>query len=128
MQTAQTQTERTMLVYRIEHPEGGGPYIGPNNIPDLGIRHSDSADHPPPIEDGIGYVSSFNGEHCGFASIAQFRDWFNPEERQELKACGFQLLSFHTSKVRLGRKQLLFHRESACLDQIFDVTTALPRN
>jgi hypothetical protein len=123
MQTAQTQTEQTMQVYRVEHPEGGGPYIGPNNIPDLGMRHCDG-DHPPPIEDGISVRGGWN---CGFASLAQFQAWFSPEERQELKACGFVLMTFHAAEVRLGRKQLLFDRYVAQPDLVLDVTTALPR-
>jgi hypothetical protein len=112
-----------MLVYRVEHTEGGGPYIGPNGIGDLGMRHCDG-DHPPPIEDGISRVSGMN---CGFASLAHFQAWFTPEERQELKDRGFVLMTFHADTVRTGRKQLMFDRELAQLDLVLDVTTALPR-
>ncbi|WP_439357871.1 hypothetical protein [Bradyrhizobium sp. DASA03007] len=113
-----------MLVYRVEHPEGGGPYIGPNSIGDLGFRHCDPG-HPPPIEDDIGSV---NGQQCGFASLAQFQAWFDPVERQELKDRGFVLMTFHTDTFRLGRKQLTFDRHLAKPDIVLDVTTALPRN
>jgi hypothetical protein len=113
-----------MLVYRVEHPEGGGPYIGEHAIGDLGFRHCDP-DHPPPIDDGIGRVGGWN---CGFESVRHFQQWFNPDERQELKDRGFVLMSFHAAEVRKGRRQVLFDRDAAHLDQIFDVTTALPRN
>jgi hypothetical protein len=112
-----------MLVYRVEHPEGGGPYIGPRSICDLGMRHCDG-DHPPPVEDGISRVGGWN---CGFASLAHFQQWFNRDERQELKDRGFVLMTFHADKVREGRKQLIFDREMAQLDLVLDVTTAMPR-
>lgn len=113
-----------MLVYRVEHPEGGGPYIGPNSIGDLGLRHCDP-DHPNPVEDGI---SGGKGWNCGFESLAQFQAWFSRAERQELKDRGFVLMSFHAAEARKGEKQIVFDRYLAKHDQTFDVTTALPRN
>jgi hypothetical protein len=112
-----------MLVYRVEHPEGGGPYIGPRSICDLGMRHCDG-DHPPPCNDGISSVGSLN---CGFPSLAHFQAWFSPEERQELKDRGFVLMTFHTNHVRMGFHQLVFDRDAAQPDLVLDLTTALPR-
>jgi hypothetical protein len=100
-----------MLVYRVEHPEGGGPYIGPNCITDLGFRHSDGERHPNPSEDGIQRPIGWS---CGFSSLTQYQQWFNREERQELKDRPTLIVVLKDGTVeRVGMRSLRIARTAA---------------
>jgi hypothetical protein len=108
-----------MLVYRVEDDKGCGPYRGDNHVDGMGEKHSDS-DHPAPGDDGLPFLPA-DTMHCGFASLDQFKAWFDQHDRWDLGVNGFRLCVFESDLVDHGDKQVMFHRERARLVEVLHV-------
>jgi hypothetical protein len=113
-----------MLVYRVEDDEGGGPYRGDNHVDGMGSKHTDS-DHPAPCDDGLPFLPP-DYMNCGFASLSQFKAWFDQDDRWDLKVNGFRLRIFKADVVDHGEKQVMFHRGRARLVETRDVVSLRP--
>jgi len=66
-----------MIVYRVEMPDGLGPYYSEMNYPvnhRMGIRHEDRR-HPTPVDD-FGWVKETKNMYFGFDSPQKLFGWF----------------------------------------------------
>ena len=85
-----------MQVFRIERPDGVGPYISCNRSEDLEsltLSHDMDLDRwPTPSEDVFGgnrYIHA--DEKCGFVSMKQLLSWFGPDDINVLDSDGFKI-------------------------------------
>lgn len=126
-----------ITVYRIENPDGTGPYRGTNPklkgfIVDISQARGFEA-HPNPhgdMGDIIERITSYkerktgnwmtmydaaqllmNGRICGFRSIQQLKDWFRDEDLACMSYYGAVLVEYHLKSdkdIHFGKKQVLF--------------------
>ena len=105
----------TVLVYRVEDSEGGGPYFSVeegvwnalSSIPD-----ADDERHPLPADEGLRY---HRGLVCGFESVASAIAWFTSPVLAQLACLGLPLYGFTVPEevVQWGNKQVVFDRDAA---------------
>lgn len=115
-----------MLVYRVESPEGVGPYYCNHGEWCDGPHNSDTG-RPMPYEDGIDGINS-SDHRFGFDSMSKLYDWFSMEELRKLHAAGWRIVTFEIDPihVRIGGRQLTFVRECATI--VRDVCPAAELN
>lgn len=125
-----------MLIYRVEHTDGNGPYSsrGADDTyrsfelrewaGSLCWKHNDEA-HPGPSADGIGYMDEV--EVCGFVSRQKLTSWFR-EEMEALARFGFKIKVYDVpaSAVRKGQRQCVFNRFEASLVEELSITYRVP--
>lgn len=106
-------------VYRVER-DGVGPYASSDGYAQSSSahyteaklhKHNSDIKHPATWQDGI--RNRVKTEQCGFASLKQFRNWFNLKERRVLQNHGFELNVYQSDTVRAGGKQVVFERATA---------------
>ncbi len=111
---------RTRLVFRVETPEGRGPYNCAGHevtveeqdlATEIAWAHSDW-DHPPPNRDGIGWIR--DEEVCGFTARHKAREWF-AEWADVLDEQGFVLSVYRVAadRIRAGFRQAVFEIDAA---------------
>ena len=125
-----------ITVYRIENPDGSGPYRGTNFIlKDFAVeisRLKGDDTHPNPMSDMRDLIEKivdnrnkdnprFNiydaseillkGRKCAFQSIEKMRSWFNDDELSCMDAFGAVLVEYQLQSERdihFGECQILF--------------------
>ena len=118
-------------IFRIESPEGEGPYqrsflFGVDEDDFLrykwetGYRmpHSINERTPSVLKDiGRSRVNRFfkhsSDFNCGFNSLSQLKKWFTKAERKNLSEMGFQIVVFHVQNgyVLSGNHQVIFDKD-----------------
>jgi hypothetical protein len=107
-----------MIVYRVEGPDGIGPYqrmgLGVfrdaelvDLSDDISDDHSWCPKHPSPVDDGIGDMA--DQEICGFIRPEDLKNWFSGW-LQRLDKAGYVVAIYDVSDhdVRVGRHQVVF--------------------
>jgi hypothetical protein len=97
-------------IFRVETPDGGGPYGAGNPYYDhMNAVHGD-ADHPSPEDDAL-LDGIYPDEYCGFATLTDLEEWFSGYE-DVLADAGFEISVYTVplSSVRYGLKQAVFLR------------------
>lgn len=97
-----------MLVYRIQKPDGKGPYASFSERLWTTRTHS-APEHPSPDREGLNIQ---HGEICGFESIDKLRSWFNDKELNALHSLEYVVAVFKVSpnSCKVGNKQVVFKR------------------
>lgn len=124
-----------MIVYRVEHSDGHGPYnfstaegeIRTGDMAELNARlcvaHNDSA-HPSPREDNVPNCMGWTIPGvCGFESLSALAAWFEGWG-QELADHGFMIKVFEIDAqwVSAGNRQLVFMPHASRLNGVMQVT------
>lgn len=105
-----------MLVFRIEHANGGGPYREyldkhPSTSSRLQKHHNGSDAHPVAPEDCL--VGWGHKLQCGFTSLSQLREWFRGQFGF-LDNHGCKLVMYQTTETpEIGLRQCLFDVKSS---------------
>ena len=102
-------------VFRVEKPNGDGPYADLAQkmlCEHMNAVHGD-ADHPDPEEDPM-LDGIMPDEHCGFATLCDLEAWFAGYE-DILDDCGYGIAVYTVplALVRYGHNQALFVRGDA---------------
>ena len=91
------------IIYRVENPEGIGPYrphildeVFPEDIKVILDSHSGDLKRPLPQQDTIGRRPRPN-EICGFVSVKQALKWFNKDLLADLA-----MFDFHLRQIKVG--------------------------
>jgi hypothetical protein len=111
-----------MLVYRVEHPDGAGPYGSAGGRSyrenvfgrELCIRHSDER-HPAPWADGINFMTE--DDFCALVSEERLREWFD-DSWEDLSSLGYFLRVYDVADklVKVGESgQCVFKKHRATL-------------
>lgn len=107
-----------MIIYRVETPDGGGPYNGPRGMSPMEMfaLSNNRRRQPAPGDDIPGY----NGNHSyenrfGFASIDQAKNWFDWRVYHLLEDRGFCLARYLVpdEQVWCGGHQCAFNYTEA---------------
>jgi len=107
-----------MVVYRVEMPDGCGPYYSPLNPRrmSMGIKHFDSS-HPTPADD-FGWVKYNRQYYFGFDSMQSLYSWFGGWLKSILDHGG-KILKYKVDEynVQIGDSglQLIFLKDQAQL-------------
>lgn len=107
-----------MVVYRVEKPNGRGPYSKGNSSEagrKLLGKHQLSNNHPLPDEDGIPCNFYARPEYfCGFHSKELYNEWFGDVfdilAELECSLCEYEAA---LPDIMFGRKQLVFLKGKA---------------
>jgi len=99
-------------MFRVETPNGAGPYAGNEDNPELAHMfavHGD-ADHLDPFDDPM-LDGIYPDEVCGFPTLCSLEDWFTGYEDQ-LADAGYRIAvySVELQTVRYGVRQGVFVR------------------
>lgn len=105
-------------LYRVQHSISGvGPYHESNVHDDISMEfdraHNDLDSHPTPYAESEGGVFMYGDRHSAFGSLAQYKQWFNSQERNIMANNGFQLLELEVPEhdvVKILPKQAVFKR------------------
>ncbi len=113
-----------MRVYRVEGPNGYGPYTFPGFL--CGIPE-DPSKHPVPRDDGIDEDKIVEFHIFGFASLESLQAWFSDEDRQYLSEKGFVVKVYDCPDRRViqGNRQLVFDRDYAIPKETLDILNFL---
>jgi hypothetical protein len=115
-------------VYRIEHkdikyndlvmvgPYGAGGHFDSSQWTNR--YHSKWTGHPAPWSDGIEVPNSEDESDyfCGFPTLKKLMEWFNAQERTNLKQLGFVVAVYDAAKVRSGGHQVVFIPKSVRIE------------
>jgi hypothetical protein len=108
------------LVYRVEDPDGTGPYQLLNRLPLLDKlleRHNHLSRTPQPCWDGFSYNDAHPSywHRFGFVDLRSLKTWFNAVERSLLAAEGCVIRVYNVGEIDwIGRSgQLYFNRGRA---------------
>lgn len=103
-----------MLVYRVEGPNGNGPYT----TNDFSLRfklcdaHTDLRHPGPGADDELRRIEY--DEYCGFNSVEALMEWFSPKWRKALEEEGFIVKVYEYADARVGSfGQTLFVKHDA---------------
>lgn len=105
-----------MRVYRVETPDGKGPYWEGAIIDGMGRAHTlpeTKDNHPSPYNDGLSDCTLPVGTYFfGFTSLAMLNQWFAPEWREKMKAVGHQIAVYDMPECNIveGKYQCAFKR------------------
>ena len=116
-----------MLIYRVEMPEGTGPYVGRSaaaSAVNSGGNYFNEARHPNPCYDDIHEIG---GRVFGFLTMAAMVHWFGPV-LEGLADEGFQLSVYVVADpltVRKGKRQCAFWKDRARLHSRLCLTDCL---
>ena len=108
----------TVTVYRVEQPDGSGPYFYPDgdyrwfdSLERMREDHSDT-DHPTPSRDGLPVIESH--QRSGFVSLVDLKNWFRGWE-PSLAAEDYSITLYDVPEKYIGRggKQAIFHYKKA---------------
>jgi hypothetical protein len=112
-----------MRVYRVECPDGKGPYNQPGNWSfSLGCAHTGGS-HPSPFVDPLlGYSYDEIGLPskdwvCGFASMKDLYGWFGGYLRGAMRRLDARIVMYDVKAgdVRIGKHQVVFNKDRATL-------------
>jgi hypothetical protein len=111
-----------MIVWRVENIHGKGPYnpgAGILNIQEVFFEEFDPKHHPVPSECPVisqRWIKGISGDVFGFISKDDYLTWFFKKKwRSWLSENGFYLCKFDADDLVIGKKQILFDRDSARL-------------
>jgi hypothetical protein len=106
-------------VYRVEGPDGQGPYATMHARKHLSFGRN----QPAPFDDGMRHWQRvFNDMRSedyarhglfGFASLTDLRFWFERDELEALDREGFSKVKYRSRFTVLGRHQVVFDRTQA---------------
>lgn len=108
-------------MFRVEAPNGAGPYAG--NEDDAALAHMfavhGDADHPDPFDDPM-LDGIYPDEVCGFPTLCALETWFAGYE-DPLAAAGYYVAvySVELQAVRYGFKQGVFVRGKTTPTRVF---------
>lgn len=124
-----------MLVYRVEHIDGHGPYRlsqyrndYDNPIWSLKDRicwAHDTYRHPTPREDGIPFINE--DEFCGFDSLEKLKSWFAGFLR-DLRKHNFRVAVYNTDDIKFGEKQVVFKKQGEPVCVLSTLSRKLPKS
>lgn len=97
-------------MFRVEMPNGSGPYVGNEDNADLAhmfARHGDAA-HVDPFDDPL-LEGIYPDEACGFPTLCALEEWFAGYE-DPLHDAGYRIAvySVELQQVRYGLNQAVF--------------------
>jgi hypothetical protein len=109
-----------MLVYRIERPNGQGPYMFPGL---LDTSTEDSNRHPMPVDDGLDPDKIERYHYFGFMCLHSLRAWFDRGMREFLfdKNCLVRVYDVADHKVMIGNRQVVFDRDGSNIVKTLDI-------
>lgn len=106
-------------IYRVEQANGAGPYSWDykDTLSEMFDEHNDAS---PKQDSLLEYIDP--GEHCGFATLGQLKEWFEGYE-DALASLGFRgaRYSVPLALVRYGRTQAVFVRGDLFPEEIFSL-------
>jgi len=117
-----------MYVWRIENPEGQGPWTG-GGMGYMGFdvrykgRAQDPSRHPNPRHDGLKLTKA---HVCGASTLAGIRLWFNTKaQRTVLQSCGYRLRRYKVDPktTQRGHFQTIFIKRTATLVEQRDLVS-----
>lgn len=116
-----------MLVYRIERPNGTGPYQFPGLL-DTTTENLDR--HPIPSEDGMQHDLITQYHFFGFQCLVSLQAWFDKDMREFLfdKGCVVRVYDAPVDRVLRGLHQVAFVRDASKLIKTLDLLTFLEIN
>ena len=113
-----------MKVFRVEKPDGTGPYRHSEIGSELCRIHGGTTNHPGPLDDTdpegkplCNFLWQDGSYIFGFSSLVQMLAWFL-DELELLKAHSFVVSVYESSQVVEGRFQVIFIRESDPIETI----------
>lgn len=119
-----------MIVYRIETPDGGGPYRGDRQVEGGLLFDLHKADgsfnpyktHPLPIDDVKGWQRQAHYKFA-FETMEALYAWFGPHASAALRERGYHIARYEVDEVTLlrGSRQVAYDASRAVLvgtDQI----------
>lgn len=101
-----------MIIYRIEHNDGIGPYF--KQAGQWCEQNHCNDFHPSPEMEGLPLDYDY---YCGFKNKKSLTKWFNSKELKNLKELGFKLVKYkvHPKYVHVGKYQVIFNKKKAKL-------------
>lgn len=101
-------------VYRVQRPNGYGPYwlynlwLGYGEGDAVWIHGHNDDTHPSPRDDGLNVFLGAMEWKCGFRDLDQLSDWFTDEELVTLYSHGFAIYEIEAERIQVGKRQILY--------------------